>query len=129
MIPPLAIPTAAAKMARESYASRERVGVAIGIQYHLLLASVTRRVGGSTSTLDEKGVDVRVAHTDDLVWSYAAAKESHNAARKSEDSILQGVLDVRPQLLLGHVEVEEACVASRGVVHETCWRWWLGKEK
>jgi hypothetical protein len=88
MVPPLAIPTATAKVARESYASRERVGVATGIQYHLVLASAARSVGGSPSTLDEKGVDVRVAHAHDLVWSYAAAQEGHNAARESEDGIL-----------------------------------------
>jgi hypothetical protein len=88
MVPPLAIPTATAKVAGESYASREGVGVAIGIQYHLVLARAARRVGGSPSALDEKGVDVRVAHAHDLVRSYAAAEEGHSAARESEYGIL-----------------------------------------
>jgi hypothetical protein len=129
MIAPLAIPTAATEMAGESYASRERVGVAIGIEDHLLLASDTRRFGGSTTALDEKGVDIGVAHANDLVWSYAAAEESHDAARESEDGILQRVLDVWPQLLLGNVEVKEACVTSRGVSYETGWRRRLEKKE
>jgi hypothetical protein len=112
MVPPLAITTASSKVAGESYASRERAGVAIRIQRHLVLASAAWSLAGSASTLDEEGVDVRVAHAHDLVWSYAAAEEGHNATGESEDGILQGVLDVRPQLLSGNVEVEEAWVTG-----------------
>lgn len=125
MVAPLAVPTAAAEVAWESYTGRERSGVPIVIFFHPTPAAEAWSRDCFTSALDEEGVDVRVSHAHDLIRSYAAPDEVHGNARKSEYTILEGVLDVRAQLLMGHVEFEEARVAGRGALYETGWRWRL----
>jgi hypothetical protein len=125
MVAPLAVPTAAAKVTWESYTGRERGGVPIAIFFHPGLAACTRSRGLSASALDEEGVDVRVSHAHDLLRLYAASDEVHGNAGKLEYTLLEGILDVRAQLLIGHVEFEEARVAGRRAPYETGRRWRL----
>lgn len=58
MVAPLAVPTATAEVAGESYTSREGSGKPAGILFHPGPAANTRSRDLSTSALDKEGVDV-----------------------------------------------------------------------
>jgi hypothetical protein len=77
---PYTVPAATAKVARESYATGERTGVSIGIQRHLALARLARRLVGGASALDQKRVHVRALHAENLARGNAVVEECDGSA-------------------------------------------------